>query len=170
MVRAADHLQVRETVGHASAHKRIDEFRIAGCRRIRVQQFRSYAHAAPAADVISAPLNDLKHSVAPDLVRIAHIEREPYPAGNAVNRAGKDLAHADGRDCVDRARRFRGGFNGEREFGRRAECVVTVGHEERARVSALAFNVDIEACWSRDVGDDADRNAIAFEKWALFDM
>ena len=67
---------------------------------------------------------------------VAHIKTEPHTAGNAVHRAGKNVADADRSDGAGRARGARCGLNRQNQLRRGAQRVFAFGHQQRTRMTA----------------------------------
>ena len=93
-------------------------------------------------------------------IGVADVELQDDAAGNAVDRAGIDVAGADGGDGVDRAGGEGVFFDGEDEFGGGAERISTVGHQQRSGVAAEAIDGEAIASGGGDAGDDAERDCL----------
>ena len=68
------------------------------------------------------------------------------------------------------AGRARRRFDGQRHFGAGEERIAPFGHEHRAGVAALAFDMHAQAGGRGDRGDDADVEAARLEERPLFDV
>ena len=94
----------------------------------------------------------------------------PHARRNAVDRAGKDFADADGAHGVDCAGRFGRGFEREDQLGGRGQRILAARHQLAAGVSAFAFNHDALAGRRGDVRHQADVDAFLLEQRALLDV
>ena len=115
-------------------------------------------------------LDDGEHGVAAGEIDVADIDQDADAAGDAVDRAGKDLADADGADGIDRSGALSGGFHRQRDLGGGQKGIAAIGHEHRAGVAAFAFDLESQGGGRGDCGDDAERDAGAFEQRALLDV
>ena len=110
--------------------------------RVGVQDLAAQSDAPGRSDVFRPALDDAEHGVAAGEIGIADVGQDPDQARDAVDRAWKDLADADRADGVDRARPLSGGFHRERDLGGGQEGVAAIGHEHRAGMAALAFDLE----------------------------
>ena len=91
-------------------------------------------------------------------------------AGNAVDGPGEDFADARRGDGIARAGGAGRALQRERYFGGGEKGIVAIRHEDRAGMTAFAFDDQPHGGRSGDRGHDADRHAGAFEKRALLDV
>ena len=98
---------------------------------------------AAAARNLSALLRQcVEHAVAAGAVDVANVGLHAHARGDAVDRAGKHIANANGADGIDCAGRFRRRFECKNQLCRRGQRILASGHQLAARVAAFALNDD----------------------------
>ena len=90
--------------------------------------------------------------------------------GNAVDRAGKDLADAHGAHGVDGSCRFCRRFQRQNQFGGGGERVFAARHQFAAGVAAFAFNHDALAGRRGNVRHQANVESFLLEVRPLLDV
>src|ERR1700674_1531953 len=105
-------------------------------RSIGVQHLGVNWNAPFRRDRLTGGLYLLHNAVTPFEIGIANVGAETNPAGNTVDRAGKNFADADRRYRVDGSAGSRGVLDGQNQFGCGAEGVTPVGHQNSARMPA----------------------------------
>ena len=108
MVGAADHGQAWNLKFPAGLHQRIYRSSTRLRRRIRIENFFSNYDSAMTDDFVTGAVDGAQNGVTPCEIDVTDIDLYFDAAGNAVDRSGKDIAHADRCDGVDRAGRFGG--------------------------------------------------------------
>ena len=123
-------------------------------------------------DRIFARRGDLiEHGVAPGLVDVAHVDFDAHAAGDAVDRAGKHIAHADGGDRIHRRRWI--------ERAASTASAISAAARNASRRSGMSTAPawpPSPSIWILRLAGAAmavttpKRNAALFEAWTLFDM
>ena len=137
--------------------------RIAGRRRIGVDQFRRDRDAAARSGFGACGAQVIEHAIAARAVDVANVGLKTHARRDAVDRAGKDLADADGGHGVDGAGRFGRCFERQNQFGRRGQRVFAARHQLAAGVAAFAFDDDAQAGRRGDVRHEATSMPSCFE-------
>ncbi len=133
VIRATDHPFVREPVGFAAGHQRVDDHRVTAGWWIGVDDLRVDGHAASSRHVAACGHDPIQHGVAPDLIDVARVDLELAPAGHAVDRARKHMAQAGRGHGVDRPRGPGRGFHrqGDLRSGRERRRVAPASGPRR---------------------------------------
>src|SRR5579863_8427456 len=170
VIRSADHFFVRLAGRPRRVLKGAEDARIACCRRICVYQFGRNGDGSAAGDRVAGCVQAFEDSIASGAVDVTDIGLQPNPRWDAVDRARKDVAHADRGHGVDRPARPGRSLKREDQFRRSGQGVLAARHQFSPGVAALAFDQDTHARWRRDVRYQPKVEALLFEMRSLLDV
>jgi len=107
--------------------------------------------------------NRAHYDVAPLKVCIADVHAKANLAGNAIDRAGKHIADANGCHRINGSASACRALDRQNHLGRRAKSIMAVGHQDTTGVSARTFNQNSQTRRCRDLRDDTERDLLTLQ-------
>src|SRR5260370_21104053 len=161
MISATDHRNRLQFVLTAGLRKCFDYRGSTVRRRVGVQQLSVDRHLPFGCNRITSGFNRTHYTVAPLKICVADIHAKADPARNAIDRARKHFAYADGCDRVKRSAGTSCALNRQNQLGGGAQSIATVGHQNTSGVSATALDQDTKTRRRSEFNHNPETNLLS---------
>ena len=121
-------------------------------------------------DFVTGAVDGAQNGVTPCEIDVTDIDLYFDAAGNAVHCSGKDVAHTDRRNGIDRAGGLCGRFDRKGDLSGCEECVMPLRHEHRAGMSSFSLDPNSQTRRRGNGGDNANGNIARLEDRTLLNM